>query len=80
MNPKVPFPIEKTGFVTKCLNNLGVIMFDKKGKEAFQYVPVKDFQRLENKVRLNQKTKISLRIRSLMKTTIYRLPNFKLYN
>ena len=24
INPEVPFPIEKTGFVTKCLNNLGV--------------------------------------------------------
>jgi len=35
MNPKVPFPIEKTGFVTKCLNNLGVIMFDKKAANDF---------------------------------------------
>lgn len=32
-----------------------VIMFDQKGKEAFQYVPTSDFQRLETKVRLNQK-------------------------
>jgi len=35
VNPKVPFPIEKTGFVTKCLNNLGVIMFDKKTANDF---------------------------------------------
>lgn len=35
MNPKVPFPVEKTGFVTKCLNNLGVIMFDKETANAF---------------------------------------------
>ncbi|MBF0264907.1 MAG: hypothetical protein HQL46_06505 [Gammaproteobacteria bacterium] len=31
-----------------------VIMFDKKGKEAFQYIPISDYQRLEKKVRLNQ--------------------------
>ena len=35
MNPEIPFPIEKTGFVSKCLKNLGVIMFDKETANAY---------------------------------------------
>ena len=33
-----------------------VIMFDKKGKEAFQYVPIADYERLEEKIKLNRKS------------------------
>ena len=35
MNPEIPFPIEKTGFVSKCLKNLGIIMFDKETANAY---------------------------------------------
>lgn len=35
INPEIPFPIEKTGFVSKCLKNLGIIMFDKETANAY---------------------------------------------